>query len=180
MTLNQSISAVFSIALLFSGHARAVDQAQIDEVTAAYPVQKLMTLEDTKRRYALTGLYKSKEDETPVIAFAEVHLEKNGVSVAFRLNLTCAPTDLSDRTRPLPQQVISVGNQKVEAYWVCSREPSGEMSNLFLIKSDAGKTFVNGEFSKEGLVFVRLNGTLVPFNAKGFSQALSAGGGKAL
>lgn len=170
-------AAFFAVALVFNVNAQTSDEDLATEMSATYPFHKMLPLSKTKKNYALTVLYKSETDKASVMYAAEVNAEKDGASVSFRVYRQCEPTDLKSR---LPVQIIVVSGQKIEAYAVCGKEPSGETSDIFLIKSAAGKDFVKKEFAEKGLVFVRMNGLPVPFDTQGFGQALAAASGKAL
>lgn len=170
-------AAFLAIAFIFNASAQTSDEELAAELATTYPFSTMLPFSKTKTNYSLTALFKSEAGKASVKYAAEVNAEKDGASVSFRAYRQCEPTDMKSR---LPVQIIVVSGQKIEAYAVCGREPSGQTSDIFLIKSAAGRDFVKKEFSEKTLVFVRLNGLPVPFDTGGFGQALTAASGKAL
>lgn len=172
-------AAAVAFAICGSVGAQKSNAEYIDELKAAgYPDLRALSFDDTKEKFALTGLYRSEEDKDPVLAFAEISPTKEGADISFRVNRPCVVTDTSGR---LPVQIILIDGQKVEAYYVCAMKRGGSKTNeFFAIKSPAGNEFARKAFMEAKYVFVHLNGLPVPFATGGFSRAIAEWGGKAL
>lgn len=170
-----------SVAVSFSLGASAqksIAERLADLKTAGYPDVRALSFLDTKKQYALTGLYRNETDKDPQLYFAMISPNKDGASMAFKTNRPCAP---NEKVRSLQQRIVSVSGQKIEAYYVCSAGPGvSETQEVFLIKSTAGNDFVKKEFAENEYVFVQVSDLPVPFQTNGFSGVLAQSSGKAL
>ena len=146
--------------------------------TAGYPGILPLSFAITKKNFALTALYKSKDDKNALKYFAEISADKDGASIAFRSNWQCAPTD---NAKLLQERIIMISGQKVETYYFCGYSPGESKTHeIHIIKSPAGNDFAKKAFVDTSYVFVHLNGLPVPFHAEGFSKAMAESSGKAL
>jgi len=179
--MKSKVLLIAYIALTLSVGARAQksNEDYFEELnTAGYPVTQPLSFAVTKRKYALTGLYKSIDDKNALIHTAEINANKDGADIFFRVNRPCVPTGNVSR---LQERVIIVSGQKVETYYTCGYGSSESQTNeVYVIKSTSGKEFARKVFSEMKYVFVYLNGLPVPFHTEGFSEAMAESSGKAL
>lgn len=165
-----------AVTCVFNAAAQSNEEL-LEEMAATYPYHKVLSFMVTKKNYALTALYKSESDKKGVLYAAEVTSQKDGASIGFRIYRECEPTDMKGR---LPVKIIVVSGQKIEAFAACGREGGGATSDVFVIRSEAGRDFVKQQFADKSLVFVRLDGVPVPFETVGFGPVWTGSSGKAL
>lgn len=148
-----------------------------DLKTAGYPVIIPLSFAVTKRKFALTSLYKM-DDKNGLMHSAEISANKDGASIYFRVYRPCVPSENANR---LHERIIMISGQKLEAYYSCNYGSADSRTNEFYgIKSTAGNDFAKKAFAEMNYVFVHLNDLPVPFHTEGFSKAMAEASGKAL
>lgn len=144
-----------------------------------YPSVRALSFTETRRKYALTALFNSKNsNKNPRLYFADISPHKTGTSIGFRVHTQCT---LSAGSGPLDERIISINSQKIEAFYKClTINGKTETQEVFLIKSLEGNDFTKNEFAKNKVVYVHLNGLYIPFRTDGFLAAISDMDGEAL
>ena len=171
--------ACIALSVALDARAQKSNAEYIEDLkTAGYPGILPLSFSITKKNYALTALYKSKDDKNALNYFAEISANKDGASIVFRSYWQCAPTD---NAKLLQERIIMISGQKVEAYYSCGHSPGESKTHeIYVIKSPAGNDFAKRAFVETNYVFVHLNGMPVPFHTEGFSKAMAESSGKAL
>ena len=171
--------ACVALSLSLGARAQKSNAEYIEDLkTAGYPMINPHSFAVTKRKFALTTLYKSMDDKNGLMHSAEINANKDGASIYFRVYRPCVPTENANR---LQERIIMISGQKLEAYYSCTFGSADSQTNEFYgIKSTAGNDFAKKAFAEMIYVFVHLNDLPVPFHTEGFSKAMAESSGKAL
>lgn len=179
--MKTKVLLIVCVALSLSLGARA-QKSNADYIedlkTAGYPEIAPLSFAITKKKYALTTLYKSKDDKNGLSYIAEISAQKDGADIFFRAYRPCVRSEGAKR---LQERIIMISGQKIEAYYYCGSGSGDTQTNeVYLIKSTAGKDFAKKAFAEMNYVFVHLNDLPVPFHTEGFSKAMEESSGQAL
>jgi hypothetical protein len=179
MKYNTLFALCITLSFIVGAHAQKPNVDYLKDLEAAgYPAFKVFSFDVTKKKFALTALYKSEADKDPLRNVAEILPTKEGTNMAFRTYRPCVITEKQGKPQ---ERIIMVAGQKIEAYYACGITPNESKTHeLFLIKSLEGNEFTKKQFSELEYVFVHLNDLPVPFDTGGFSRALTESSGKAL
>lgn len=129
---------------------------------------KLLSFEDTQAEKSITSIAKDKNISD--IYTAEMYLDENKPSILFRNYVQCSVS--SDPS--IIESNISINGSLVKMQRICDwiDATKSQTQQLYIIKTDVGKSYVENEFLENVMVFVDFGFVNVPFLSAGFSEAL--------
>lgn len=175
MRVTAAIGSCMAFCFSMGAGAQGSNADYLAELKAkGYPQLQMLSYSVTKNVYAITALYKSKEDKSGRIFFANISAEDG--KMAFKVAREC------DASGGLQERTVKVSGQKIQAHWMCVRDsvrPSNSQE-VYLLKTAEGNAFAKKEFAEKQYVWVHVDGLPVPFHTEGYAQAVEEASRKAL
>ena len=177
---NNIYRAFFASVALYLSTGASAQNPQTDYMAilkaAGFTNINVVSFAETKKKHALTFLYRSDTDKDPLTIFAEISPTKEGADLAFRVYRPCVQSN-----GKLQNQIIVISGQKIETSYGCAMSPhETKTQEIYIIKSLAGNDFAKKEFTESKYVVVDIFGLDLLISTEGFPQALAASSGKAL
>ncbi|MCQ4346762.1 hypothetical protein NGA35_04815 [Pseudomonas stutzeri] len=128
---------------------------------------KSISFKDTNYQFSITAIYDAKNNEPPM-HIVVVSSDGNEANIGFKIVRKCTLTEQGD---PLINRVIRVDGTNISAAMGCGKDPSnqGVTQEVFVLKTQAGKAYVQKQFSENPYVFVDFGSGEVPFATDGFN-----------
>lgn len=127
---------------------------------------KSVSFEQTKNNTAISAIFDKNNQPGPMY-IAEVMEGKGSPTVGFRVGKDCEDTT---QQRRLTERTIKVDDLKISAYYVCGKDSGGNLHQMFIPRTQAGKDALYSTFLNRQVVFVTLDSVEIPFETAGFQQ----------
>ncbi len=127
---------------------------------------KAASFKETNYQLSGTAIYGTPSGE-PQIYMAIVNSAGNEASIGFKVARKCNITKQGGS--PI-DRVIRVDGTNISAATICGTEPgSAETLEVFVLKTRAGKAYIQKKFSENLYVFVDFGNGEIPFATDGFN-----------
>lgn len=128
---------------------------------------KSMSFKDTEYKFAITTIYDNSTDAP--LHMTSVLSDGNEASIGFKIFKKC------DITRPgdsLVNRIIRVDGTNISTVMGCGKDSSDPSvtQEVFVLKTQAGKNYVQRQFSENPFVFVDFGSGEIPFDTDGFNE----------
>ena len=129
---------------------------------------KTIGFNESKKKASLTAVIKSKNDTNYPIYSTVISDDTGTPSLFFRNYIKCTPRN----SNKITEKSIYIDGQKISANYMCvaGERPTDSTTEIYLIKTNAGKNFAHDAFLKNMYVFVKFDDFEVPFDTSGFSE----------
>lgn len=134
-----------------------------------YAGVKAINFKNTKNNMSLTSLIKDAKKTKPFSSYsAVISGDAGSTNLFFRNYRDCILTT----PRKLMERSIYIDGQKISTYYMCIKAHEGDSTNteVYQIKTEAGKTFAYNSFSNNIFTFVRFDDMEIPFDTSGFLE----------
>jgi len=130
---------------------------------------KAINFKDTNNNMSLTALIKDTKKTKPSSSYsAVISGDAGSTNLFFRNYRDCTLTV----PRKLMERSIYIDDQKISTYYMCIKSHEGDSTNteVYQIKTEAGKTFAYNSFSNNTFTFVKFDDMEIPFDTSGFLE----------
>ncbi|MGJ7462095.1 hypothetical protein ACR80S_13425 [Halomonas sp. MA07-2] len=104
------------------------------------------------------------DGQESIIYKARILSASSGPTIAFKTRESC-------REGNSFETVIRIKEQNVKVLSDCGRDDGGDLANVFIILTDAGRDYTVRQFKDRNYVPVQFQDRIIPFSATGFREA---------